>query len=1544
MPNDNPPLTETSQNNRPPDAYELLTQLTTGPTSREVAATTLRSALREQYPALAIDPDLATVCSPRWRVMGDQIVSFSGFAESLTSVLARQAVSPAPLIYFEGEHYLSRQPDTWDAVHLPVKIDAVGRLINELSPLLFTAFQEQQLDYWNQSNSGNGPRWQAFARSLSKVWNVTTVEGWDTDDCAMARALYHAPEWANRSLKDPYKSRAYLIDVDRLSDGQTRHIGVLDKAVLIGEHEKKPKILAYSLVSGYEKFDSLEALGASLPSKLTGDVGGVTLQWRLSEPPGNFFDNLACALIAMQIDAIGELGNVQDNAPLYPLETSSNVARALPGIEDLSDQALASIRQMHQHIPDWLAEASDADVAAYSRYLIDLAQVHTYNQGRSFQDGIAPIRDYARAQLQRQFQSHKQGAQLNPDKVEVIIRSPVIWGSFAVPGQVDITRRNLIDLALENLTGLPTGDTSVVYNGGATPDWLSYSFLEGVITQLDIGEHYPALIKRTLLDDPTQSQARQSLYASHLRVQLPLLALQWKIQARNGLTELGYRYVAAVMQTEAHERQVDGQEIVMRQLAFIPTLRPGHEQDVVTNMFVIGPKSADAGPCLLYRPLLEPALRQFPSRQNLLYAIKHDRHLRESVLAWLPEAARFNYAQYVFPDTLPSPWTLARVLVEPATVVYMSGPIALSGDVLGNGVLDTLFKANANAMVELATRQSVSNVKKRWATYRQAGWRIFNAALPYLGRTVGVAAWMWQIMSDLEEVEQAINTPDEPTPWTSLVDLWLNLGMALALHVALRHPPTQATAEPLKIKALEMPERVTEPQQPTLPAAKTITVQMPDLPSTDLFASHQNALHVSGALSRSPSTLKTRLDSFNVDRPADIEEQNKQAGPYLHLYPAGKKWFAPIGERWFEVQVDANDSVVIVDPLIPTRVGPLLIGNKAGQWFVDTRLRLRGGGLRNRRKAAQGLRPARIEDLREKLEQFRLSEPARQKKLSDALAAIGSQPGPATDARRQTFIKEVNESLPEYDEPIRQLRALGIIDAVPNYQSIMIDYLKNQLMLTQAVIVEQLHAYRDALVASLDMLQSAEPLAPAVETQTAQTMATQSLEIIMRLEYVASRIKELESLGAEGAKVIQSTLRTLPDITLPDMKAVLITVSRYLCVNAGDSEVLTRVRTQLSAIVDAADLNVQSIIDILALPQNSTLDERIEALDSLAEQFSTVDQRLLDLHADHAEQLQRDPLEALRQRIDEFHQQALRELAQLLRERKALEPKPGPSKPPERIRRKIIKTRFKGVVVGEPRESDATLVDVKAALTGKVIATFHEKTPGNWVEHKETTAPVHTSKPADLGASLNTGQQLLDEEQAFTQRLLAHSRKPGRIPVEIEEMFHQQATRLEQAVTAIETALTQLNLTESDRPSAATLNRRLNDSARRLYGQGTQTRITMTKQQPPTAARVEWMHGQGLVKIAKVINRRRLKGPGKDYLDEYEIRDQQSQSVLWYAHFHYASPQAEAEHFTAAHLKTREQQKLGGAVQRTGTSDKEQIAIYRSEISPQLARSLFFES
>ncbi|KTC44297.1 hypothetical protein AO262_34120 [Pseudomonas fluorescens ABAC62] len=60
-------------NNQPPTTYELLTQLSAGPNSREVASATLRAALKEQYPTLEIDPDLAMVVTPGWRIVDDQV-------------------------------------------------------------------------------------------------------------------------------------------------------------------------------------------------------------------------------------------------------------------------------------------------------------------------------------------------------------------------------------------------------------------------------------------------------------------------------------------------------------------------------------------------------------------------------------------------------------------------------------------------------------------------------------------------------------------------------------------------------------------------------------------------------------------------------------------------------------------------------------------------------------------------------------------------------------------------------------------------------------------------------------------------------------------------------------------------------------------------------------------------------------------------------------------------------------------------------------------------------------------------------------------------------------------------------------------------------------------------------------------------------------------------------------------------------------------------------------------------------------------------------
>ncbi|MBY8929402.1 hypothetical protein J1G34_10200 [Pseudomonas sp. Wu6] len=1535
-----------STNHRPPSTYELLTQLTNGPTTHEVAAITLRSALRDLYPALNIDPDLAMVVSPHWHIVGSAVEPAPAVIQSLTSVLANQALSGERVTYIDGEHFLTLQPNAAAPVHLEVKIDAIARLINELSALLFTAFQEQQLNFWNASNGSTGPRWRTFSNSLRKVWNVNEEQGLAEHEAAMARGFFQEPDRARRSLNDRYQSRAYLVDIDLLRDGESTHISFTDIAVLVGEHDKRQMVLTHSLVSGYETFASVEAFGASLPARLSAPERDTTLQWRLYEPDGNFFDALACTLIDLQIRTIGSYSQAAVDEPAQEQPSPVTVARIVPSIEEMSDHQLSSIREIHQQLPDWLASASDSDTAAYSRYMIDLAQLHAHYQGETFQDGIAPIRDYARTQLQSRIQSHKDGARLNLDKIEVVIESPVVWGTFIVPGSVDITRRGLIDLALDNLTGLPTGNITVRYgdNDNGVPNWLTFSYLKDLIEDIDIGEHYPALIKQKLLDEPVQSSHRQQLYTSHLRLQLPLLALQMKIRRQGAIDELGYRYVAAVMHTDEHDRHVDGQPIVIRALAFVPTLRPGHERDVVANMFVIGPRDASAGPCLLYRPLLEPVLMQYPARQNLLYAIKHERPLRESVLAWLPQAQSFNYAQYVFPDTLPSPWTVVRALVEPLTLLYMSGPVTLADEEVGNDALATLFKANATAMIELAARQSVSNVQKRWATFRHTGWQIFNAALPFMGRTVGIAAWIWQIMDDLQATEEAVNKGDQHASWTALVDVFLNLGMALTLHIALRHPRPPGQFGAPKIETESESTMIDTAGKPPV-AEKTYTaVQQADIPDNQLPAKHQGAVHILGALGHSRLGLARTLDSFNVAKPDKLGAQNKTRGRHLNLYPLADKWYAPVGARWFEVRVDDNDSVIIIDPQAPLRTGPPLIGNLAGQWFVDIRLRLRGGGLRNRQRAVKVNQPERITALMTQLNAFDAVAARQQLDVLESKPELDAAPGPSTDLLRTAFIGKVDNRLTAYDEAISQLKSLSIIDAVPAYQGNMSEYLKQQIQLTQVVMEQQLVSYKEALKSSFPILDAEVDIDYKNQAQSAQNLSTLNLAIIKRLEFINDRFSDLKVLGDEGAAVIQKALSELPPLTLAELKSQEIGLGRYLCIDEEQSQIPATLREQMNQCVDTAELNVESFTEVVRRGSDTSLDERIDVLNSLVEQFSSADQRLLELHADHPQYLLKTRLQGFRQQIGGFSQRAIHDLAQLLREKKALEPKPGSSKASHTPRRKIIKTRYDGVLIAQPRESDSTLVDVRTSVTGKVLATFHEKTPGVWVKRQKVTSASPVPATLDLDTSINTGQTLLNAEQAETRKYQGFSRKPWHAPQDIQDMYEAYAKQLEGASNDIEQALTRRNLTESDHTSAASTKRNLNDAAQRLYHLGRKTYIEMIKHQPPTAARVEWLHNQGLIRITRTFSRRAVKGPPKGYLDEYEVRDKETNAVLWYAHFHYATKGAALERFDKAHLKTREQQRLGGARQRTGPSDWEMIEIHRSSIGDQLAKSLFFDS
>lgn len=227
--------------------------------------------------------------------------------------------------------------------------------------------------------------------------------------------------------------------------------------------------------------------------------------------------------------------------------------------------------------------------------------------------------------------------------------------------------------------------------------------------------------------------------------------------------------------------------------------------------------------------------------------------------------------------------------------------------------------------------------------------------------------------------------------------------------------------------------------------------------------------------------------------------------------------------------------------------------------------------------------------------------------------------------RRQSFIDKVDARILDYDVPIRQLRSLSIIDNVPNYQSSMIDYLHKQLLLTRSAINQRLPRFRETLESSVPSLESVTGIDAKTKTQTARAMSDMTGEMIRRMEYVETRFHELETLGIDGNKVIQSTQHALPKLQLRDLKAFQVTPARHLCVQEGDGEAFDTARELLDTIVDAADLHIQSCTEALADTAIRSLEERIDVLNSLVDQFSIVDQRLLDLHAEYPEQVQREP-------------------------------------------------------------------------------------------------------------------------------------------------------------------------------------------------------------------------------------------------------------------------------------------------------------------------------
>lgn len=1456
-----------------------------GPTLNDVSSQVLREALKQLYPQLDIDPDQTLIVTPGWHMEDGTLTADSPYVETLTHALVHLSWSAGVANFIEGEHFLTHNPLTRSPVHLAVSVEDIAQLLNDHASLLSVEFQQHELAFWNEAVNGQ-PRWHGLCETLRNAFNVQQAKGWNADQCALARAVYDYPDKTERALKNTEIPgiKACLIDVDNSETTNTAHLMLGGAIALKATYKQREQIMLYTIEGGYEAFDSLEQLGASLPARIDMDLAGRTLKWKLVEPAGNIFDHMAWALIASQMDAINALIPSVSTAGTG---TTPGLRTAVTPAGHFSAADKSRIEQLEAAIPDWLSNASASHLQDYSHGISRLGKL----RNASGLNDIPLIGAYAQTKMREAIVTDKASegaAQLPLDDLQITVTNSFIVGGFALPNPYDRHIESLGDFALQNTA--PYLAELHFKNNDPVPQWLTVDYLIAMAAQVDIGRIYSQLLRNKLIDDSAQAALQKQRYINQLPDLLRLNALECMLQQEGGVDETGYRYICELMDVALGKPRQGNLDIVIRPLTFNPRHRLLSGGDTVTNMFIVGPRQKTDAPCLLYRPLLEQPILQFASQANLVYALHQPGELRDCVLAWLPTPAlSFEYAQYVFPVGLPSPWLVTQSGIDTLLTLDLVGPIDLGTEEITGDILSALFDSNASTMVEEADRQSLSNGERRWALLKDSAWAIFNVASTFLSGPVGTAVWVWQSISEIQQALDAHEQGDTLVEWSSLGDVLVTLAIVLT-HRAYEQRHSTWTGYLRKKPARErLPLTAPRPLPEPVPATNSM-----DPLVFELSASHASSLEIGVSVPRrSGPTLDAFLDTLKVSAPdLNSTELNTLNEKPPHLYQLNNMHYAQVGERWFQVSIDDDEEVQLFNPKEPMRPGPLLTHDQHGKWSVDTRLRLRGGGPKSRLKALKQAKENRKHELNTQLETFKGQEKTHQEALDRLQNAMFKATDNNLETTSRLYTDKLDERIKSYGEALEQLREWRSLGGETGYAYDLLRLTTEQekfLSLWFTVKKNQYAQLTQKLMAQAPF-NSAEPVrGNLADIQQATELGNALIE---RLELSKATLTGLKVLGRAGLTETQSIARLLPKLTRLDFKANEIGMAYELCIQETSDETMSQARAATASIVvDAADAS-HDVAEMMKQPSvTEPPEERIKKLSRLADIYADTHQRIQDLPTLYPGMVRQSSLDHLQALISEFQALTLTQLDDLLPEAEESflqkPPQPvvaGPSQP----KVKVTKTRPR-VVENETPQTPQQAQEEEA---------FQRLAPKSAPPARPALDDIET-----IAAALNLNLDVSD----FIRRTNRDAERANRIPADVQDLFDQQALKLEESATNLDRAMSNIRSAGKQPPPISGQSQEMREAAIRLRKEGIRTRTKMLKKRKPRQAYFQWLNENQQIKIVRNEQGRiRTKGR-KDYFQEYRILDiTDNDQELWVAHFHYETVGSNATQPTAAHLKVSE--------------------------------------
>lgn len=1549
------------------------------PTFKKVVAEAFKQAMLEAYPGLKADVSHAHISQSlpsadaqpapapdppsTWRLIAPSTLLIQGFIDQRTLNLSAD------------RHRLTIDQKVENPAPLSVSMATLEKLLNEWAPQVIDVFAQALIHFWSTPSPAGVSPWLWLSRvlqvGLSATHNDTHRQPALTQEQSAGLGALSGFADKDQRLKLTMETplHAYLVNIDTTDAQGPRRLQIPGLALITRSIGERLIVMAWSLADGIEVFDSLQDFAQTLPRRIPGLADDSPVVWSAYEPEGHFFQALAQTLLDKTLRTLTALGQTA-RAERW---SAGRLALALDEealmFHFFSAQGSKDFEQLVSKLPQWLTTAARADIRAYSRLLANQVAQQQSAEGKTFLDDIPTLLDFALQTLNARMQ------QDHPDD------------------PVDAARIDIHDIAIQDLKMawltedvMPLTEFSLTYVGGKPaafiqvkersglplPTWLNASYIKNLLEEIDIGSLYISLLKANLVDDAEQVTKRKALFKSQLQAQLPLLALEHKIRDRFGFTEAGWQLVARLMKSNAVP--LNNQDCI-RPLAF--TLYDGASANIVGNMFVLGPRDLSSGPLVLYRPFATDSLLEFADREALMKAIRQPGELQDLVVAWLPDSVRSYYAEGGFErphlESVVNAGLLALLPISPAQLADL---------IIQDDALAYAFDSHIEALITLSDKQTVSSSERRWILFKRYAWMLFNGLTFFVSGPLQKAAWVFQTLISIDETLQARIESDPEAAKQSVISLLLNLSQALlyeglSFHAALNvHSRLQAPPDLPMPAPLELPTH----SAPKLPAASSPAqaVSRKTGPDPDAQAARAySTLDFSwfNGQPRPSTRQRAALDTFITD--LDISSGTPiEVGPLKGLINFQGNTYAVIDKKTYRISRQ-DDGVVIQDAKQPTRLGPWLMSDDTGHWDFDLRLRLRGGGPKKRIAQMR-------EEKKQALTQL-VAEEARlmtEKLARDRVLTLTETLMATPSGREATFFERYETEFTQWSISARALiktvQKMNDITPVPSFEAKM-QALWAELTLKLFKMQNHLEEQRKDLPLTAFSAEFKIRLSVAINQLGAdnQQPYLELVEHLKKAEVLERKAFDIALMESEG--ILETSKLPIPrdsplaDLFLKKDKHFFDRHWAVIYMETLQELVLNRAASDLNAEELHAfnHLNTDVFVNMgwsqlrLRLQEGQIGVEHIEFYESaitLYQGLTATCENLITLKSEH---FRNEYLPSLLAAIKPLQSFAEMQLSKVIWESESSssesdEPQPGPSwktaLPPAKTktgapRQKVFKTTDKQVLVGVVRnrspDDPTEIVDVVDAFSQMKVSSYRRGASDEWeqIENLRPATPTVVSHAKSLARLEADAVKLLGRVETSIQQTRAFA-KTSKIPVEIEEILEFKSQSLDETARQMQVLLAAEGpdvepLTRSQRGIANGLIAQLELNSVRLRAEGKRLRISLITDLPPTAANIDYLKTHDQVEIVRLGKRRPMSGPRKDYVQEYEVRSRDGKA-LWYAHFHYSSPDAAPAAFTAAHLKTEAHRFMSAqALYAQAGSTSDVIQIYRSKITLALAEKLF---